>query len=61
MREGDVLVVWRLDRLTRSVRQLVDTVADLHARGIELRSMLDANDPSTAPGRLPYHLIAAMA
>ena len=52
MRKGDVLVVWRLDRLARSVRQLVDTAADLNARGIELRSLHDAIDTSTATGRL---------
>ena len=61
MREGDVLVVWRLDRLARSVRQLVDTAANLHARGIELRSLHDAIDTSTATGRLTFHLFAALA
>ncbi len=61
MRKGDVLVVWRLDRLARSVRQLVDTAADLHARGIELRSLHDAIDTSTATGRLTFHLFAALA
>jgi DNA invertase Pin-like site-specific DNA recombinase len=61
MRKGDVLVVWRLDRLARSVRQLVDTAADLHARGIEMRSLHDAIDTSTATGRLTFHLFAALA
>ena len=61
MRKGDVLVVWRLDRLARSVRQLVDTAADLNARGIELRSLHDAIDTSTATGRLTFHLFAALA
>jgi DNA invertase Pin-like site-specific DNA recombinase len=61
MRKGDVLVVWRQDRLARSVRQLVDTAADLHARGIELRSLHDAIDTSTAAGRLTFHLFAALA
>ncbi len=61
MRRGDVLVVWRLDRLARSVHQLVDTAADLHARGIELRSLHDAIDTSTATGRLTFHLFAALA
>lgn len=60
MHKGDVLVVWRLDRLARSVRQLVDTAADLHARGIELRSLHDAIDTSTATGRLTFHLFAAL-
>ncbi len=52
MRKGDGLVVWRLDRLARSVRQLVGTAADLHARGVELRSPHDAIETSTATGRL---------
>ena len=61
LRKGDVLVVWRLDRLARSVRQLVDTAADLKGRGIELRSLHDAIDTSSATGRLTFHLFAALA
>ena len=61
MRTGDVLVVWRLNRLVRSVRQLVDTAADLRTRGIGLRSLHDAIDTSTATGRLTFHLLAALA
>ena len=61
LRRGDVLVVWRLDRLARSVRQLVDTAADLKGRGIELRSLHDAIDTSSATGRLTFHLFAALA
>ena len=61
MRTGDVLVVWRLDRLARSVRQLVDTASELRGRGIELRSLHDAIDTSSAAGRLTFHLFAALA
>ncbi len=61
MRPGDVLVVWRLDRLARSVRQLVDTAGELRGRGIELRSLHDAIDTSSAAGRLTFHLFAALA
>ena len=61
LRKGDVLVVWRLDRLARSVRQLVDTAADLKGRGIELRSLHDAIDTSSTTGRLTFHLFAALA
>ena len=61
MRKGDVLVVWRLDRLARSVRQLVDTAGTLRERGIELRSLHDAIDTSSATGRLTFHLFAALA
>ena len=61
MRMGDVLVVWRLDRLARSVRQLVDTAGLLRERGIELRSIHDAIDTSSAAGRLTFHLFAALA
>ena len=60
MRKGDVLVMWRLDRLVRSVRQLVGTAADLHAKEVELRSLHDAIDTSTATGRLTFHLFAAL-
>ena len=61
MRKGDVLVVWRLDRLARSVRQLVDTAGTLRESGIELRSLHDAIDTSSASGRLTFHLFAALA
>ena len=41
LRSGDTLVVWKLDRLARSMRQLIETVEDLQARGIELRSLTE--------------------
>jgi DNA invertase Pin-like site-specific DNA recombinase len=44
LREGDTLVVWRLDRLGRSVKQLVDLVGELHKQGIQFKSLTDAID-----------------
>ncbi len=61
MRRGDCLVVWRLDRLARSIRQLIDTMTSLEARGIELRSLTENIDTSTAGGRLIFHMFAALS
>ncbi|NTW42806.1 MAG: recombinase family protein [Cellulomonadaceae bacterium] len=60
-RAGDTLVVWRLDRLGRSVAHLVQMVADLEARGIGFRSLTEAIDTTTAGGRLMLHVFAALA
>ena len=59
-REGDVLVVARLDRLARSMRQLLTTVDTLAARGIGLRSLHESIDTTTATGRLILHIFAAL-
>lgn len=61
MRPGDTLVVWKLDRLGRSLRHLVTTVQDLEARGVEFRSLQESIDTSTPGGRLVFHLMAALA
>lgn len=61
MREGDTLVVWKLDRLARSLRQLIDTVDALENRGIGLRSLTESIDTTTAGGRLTFHIFAALA
>ena len=61
MREGDTLVVWKLDRLARSLKQLVETVEELGARGVGLRSLTEAIDTASAGGRLVFHLFAALA
>ena len=58
---GDVLMVWRLDRLGRSLPHLLSVAADLDARGIELRSLTEAIDTTTAGGRLVFHVFAAVA
>ena len=59
-REGDVLVVARLDRLARSLRQLLTTVDALKARGIGLRSLHENIDTTSATGRLILHIFAAL-
>ena len=61
IRNGDTLVVWKLDRLARSVRQLVETAADLQARQIGLRVLTQQIDTTTAGGRLVFHVFAAVA
>ena len=61
LREGDVLVVWKLDRLARSLKQLIDTAEDLKARGIGLISLTDAIDTSSPGGMLVFHMLGAIA
>ncbi|WP_083129305.1 recombinase family protein [Mycolicibacterium tusciae] len=60
-RPGDVLMVWRLDRLGRSLPHLLRVVEDLDARGVEFRSLTEAIDTTTAGGRLVFHVFAAVA
>ncbi|EDT8879108.1 recombinase family protein [Salmonella enterica subsp. enterica] len=61
LREGDTLVVWKLDRLGRSVKQLVDMVGDLHKQGIQFKSITDAIDTGTPAGRFFFHVMASLA
>lgn len=62
LREGDVLVVWRLDRLGRSLKHLIDIVEHLQARGVGLRSLQDGViDTTTASGQLIFALFSALA
>ena len=51
-RKGDIIVVWRLDRLARSLRQLIETVDDLRQRGIELRSLTENIVDTTSPSMI---------
>lgn len=60
-REGDRLVVWRLDRLGRSIKELIELVGDLAERGVEFRSLRESLDTSTPGGRLVFHVFASMA
>ena len=60
-RKGDTLVVWRLDRLGRSLRHLITTVEDMRGKGIALRSLQDNIDSSTAAGELQFHIFGALA
>ncbi len=60
-RHGDSLLVWRLDRLGRSLRHLIDVVRDLEGRGVELVSLTEQIDTSTPGGRLIFHVFGALA
>lgn len=61
LREGDVLVVWRLDRLGRSLKHLVTLVADLEENGVGFRSLHESIDTTTPAGKLIFHVFAALA
>jgi DNA invertase Pin-like site-specific DNA recombinase len=61
LREGDTLVVWKLDRLGRSVKNLVDLVGKLHTQGVQFKSLTDAIDTGTASGRFFFHVMASLA
>ncbi len=61
LRDGDTLVVWKLDRLGRSLRHLIDTVNALSARGVGLRSLQEALDTTTPGGKLVFHVFGALA
>nr|WP_314437503.1 recombinase family protein [uncultured Brevundimonas sp.] len=58
---GDTLVVWKLDRMARTVRQLVETAEDLQKREIALRVLTQKIDTTTADGRLAFQIFAAVA
>ncbi len=60
-RPGDTLVVWRLDRLGRSLRHLIDTVALLQERGIGFKSLQEQIDTTTSGGKLVFHVFGALA
>ncbi len=61
MRTGDTLVVWKLDRLGRSVKHLVDLVAGLQKQGVQFKSITDAIDTGTPSGRFFFHVMASLA
>jgi DNA invertase Pin-like site-specific DNA recombinase len=58
---GDTLVVWKLDRLGRSLSHLVTRVAELGARGVNFRSLSDPIDTASSGGRLVMHIMGALA
>jgi len=60
-RPGDTLVVWKLDRLGRSLPHLVETVRDLVARGVGFKSLQESIDTTTSGGKLIFHLFASLA
>jgi DNA invertase Pin-like site-specific DNA recombinase len=61
LREGDTLVVWRLDRLGRSLEHLVQIVRDLESRKIGFQSLTESIDTTNAGGKLVFHIFAALA
>jgi DNA invertase Pin-like site-specific DNA recombinase len=61
LRKGDTLVVWRLDRLGRSLRDLIEWVRYLDEQGVGLQSLHEAIDTTTPTGRLTFHLFGALA
>ena len=61
VRDGDVLVVWRLDRLGRSLAHLIETVGALEARGVGFRSLSETIDTTTSGGRLIFHVFGALS
>ncbi len=61
MRSGDVLTVWRLDRLGRSLKMLIETMNALQVRGIELRSLTEQIDTTTPGGKLIFHIFGSLA
>jgi DNA invertase Pin-like site-specific DNA recombinase len=61
LREGDTLVVWRLDRLGRSLPHLIETVAAVEALGASFESITEKIDTSCATGKLVFHLFSALA
>jgi DNA invertase Pin-like site-specific DNA recombinase len=61
LREGDTLVVWRLDRLGRSLRHLIDTITELNARGVGFKSLTENIDTTTSGGKLVFHIFGALA
>jgi DNA invertase Pin-like site-specific DNA recombinase len=61
LKKGDCLIVWKLDRLGRSVRHLVELSARFKEQGIDLRSVSDGIDTSTATGRFFFHVMSAFA
>ena len=60
-RSGDTLVVWRLDRLSRSLRDLIESVTLLESRGVQLRSLHESIDTASSSGKLIFHLFGALA
>ncbi|MBX9346020.1 recombinase family protein [Chromobacterium vaccinii] len=61
LRDGDTLVVWRLDRLGRNLRDLIHIVNDLETHGIKFKSLKESVDTGGPAGKLVFHLFAALA
>ena len=61
IRAGDTLVVWRLDRLGRSLKDLIERITDLHSRNIGFKSLTENIDTTTSGGKLIFHIFGALA
>src|SRR5712691_13144316 len=61
VREGDTLVVWRLDRLGRTLKHLIETITDLSKRHIGFKSLTESIDTTTSGGKLIFHIFGALA
>jgi DNA invertase Pin-like site-specific DNA recombinase len=61
LRSGDVVVVWKLDRLGRSLRDLIDLVSAFREKGVEFVSLKDGIDTGTATGRFTFNIFASLA
>ncbi len=61
LRSGDSLVVWRLDRLGRSLKDLIDWINYLDAQGVALKSLQESIDTGTSTGKLIFHIFGALA
>lgn len=61
VRSGDVLVVWKLDRLGRGLRDLIDKMQDLEKRGVGFKSLTENIDTTTAGGKLIFHIFGSLA
>ena len=61
LRKGDSLVVWKLDRLARSLKDLVEIIHDLEQRGVGFRSLTESIDTTSTGGRLVFHIFGALA
>ena len=61
LRKGDILVVWKLDRLARSLKDLVEIVQELHNREIGFKSLTESIDTTSSGGRLVFHIFGALA
>lgn len=61
LRKGDTLVVWKLDRLGRSIKNLIDFVATLEEKNVHFKSLTDNIDTSTSIGRFFFHIMASIA
>ena len=61
LRKDDTLIVWKLDRLGRSVKHLVNLVGELHQEGVQFKSITDSIDTGTPSGRFFFHVMASLA